>query len=144
MISLKKYSSSLSFHKLLHYIGLMCWPCSLFISKTSPLFISWFAHCISARKRNKFSPSLFHNSTVACTWKTNSPPFSFFFIQESLGELGPGVSPGPGQASRLFERLQRYLQIAYQQGPHIGGIQTHNHIVMSQTPLPTEPTFVGN
>ena len=28
-----------------------------------------------------------------------------FFITKSLGELGPGGSPEPGQASGLFERL---------------------------------------
>ena len=39
----------------------------------------------------------------------------FFLTYKNLGELGPGGLPGPGQASELKERLQRYLQIAHQQ-----------------------------
>lgn len=32
-----------------------------------------------------------------------------FFIRSSLGDFDFGGSLGPGQAVRLFERLQRYL-----------------------------------
>ncbi|MED6127246.1 hypothetical protein PIB30_086204 [Stylosanthes scabra] len=47
------------------------------------------------------------------------------------GELGPGAHQGQG----MPELLQRYLQIAYQQGPHIGsGTRTHNLVGYEPTP----------
>ena len=78
-----------------------------------------------------------------CITLLSQADYFFFLMKKNLGELGPGGSPGSGQASRLKERLQRYLQIVHQQGPHIGRIRTHNHIVINQTPLPIGPTFVG-
>ena len=59
-----------------------------------------------------------------------------FFIIKSLGELGLGLIRS-GQDSGLIEHLESYLQIAHQQGSHIGEIRTHSHIVVSQTPKPT-------
>ncbi|MED6207772.1 hypothetical protein PIB30_038678 [Stylosanthes scabra] len=62
--------------------------------------------------------------------------FNFLCIATaSAGELGPGGSPRSEHAPRLYERLQRYLQIAYQQGPHISsGTRTHDLVDYEPTP----------
>lgn len=82
------------------------------------------------------TPSLQFHSNIQCIL-LSSLTFFFhhLFVQESLGELGFGDSPSSGQTFKLYEHLQIYLHIAYQQGSHINnGDQTHDVVSYESTP----------